>query len=78
MRVLSNKLLNNWLECCYAELFYFLYFRFTLELKENNQDKLRASVVLNDRLDYNDQMIYHMILAATVNLYAPNAIFYLI
>lgn len=36
---------------------------------ESNQDTLKAAVVLNDKLDYNEQMIYHIILSATVSEY---------
>lgn len=42
--------------------------RFSIELLENNQDKLRAAVVLRDKLDYNDKMIYHLQLTATVRV----------
>lgn len=40
--------------------------RFSIEMIENNQDKLRAAVVLRDQLDYNEKMIYHLMLTATV------------
>lgn len=42
-------------------------YRFSIEVMESNQDELRAAVVLRDKLDYNEQMIYHIILSATVS-----------
>lgn len=34
---------------------------------ESNQDRLKAAVILKEKLDYNEQMIYHLVLAATVS-----------
>lgn len=47
--------------------FYFPRFRFAIEVLESNQDRLKALVVLKDKLDYNEQMIYHLVLAVTVS-----------
>lgn len=51
--------------------------RFSIELVENNQDKLRAVVVLRDKLDYNEKMIYHLMLTATVSTYGICWLFHL-
>lgn len=39
--------------------------KFILKITESRQDLLRGSVILNDRLDYNKQMIYHFQIKAS-------------
>lgn len=39
--------------------------RFRLAITQSDQNQLKASLVLNDKLDYNDKMIYHIQLNAT-------------
>ena len=39
--------------------------RFKLEIQQQDQNTLRASLVLNGQLNYNEQMIYHLQLNAT-------------
>lgn len=49
--------------------FYLLLLhRFAIELIENNQDRLKAVVILKEKLDYNEQMIYHLVLSVTVSI----------
>lgn len=42
--------------------------RFAIELIESNQDRLKAAIILKEKLDYNEQMIHHLILTATVSI----------
>lgn len=42
--------------------------RFAIELIESNQDRLKAAIILKEKLDYNEQMIYHLLLTATVSI----------
>lgn len=37
-----------------------------MKILESNQDKLSAAVVLDDKLDYNERMIYQILLTASV------------
>lgn len=43
-------------------------YRFAIELIESNQDRLKAAIILKEKLDYNEQMIYHLLLTATVSI----------
>lgn len=42
--------------------------RFAIDLIESNQDRLRAAIILNEKLDYNEQMIYHLLLTVSVSI----------
>uniref|UniRef100_A0A336M3D8 CSON011390 protein n=1 Tax=Culicoides sonorensis TaxID=179676 RepID=A0A336M3D8_CULSO len=44
-------------------------FKFSVKILESNQDKLSAAVVLDDKLDYNERMIYQILLTATDGLF---------
>lgn len=48
--------------------------RFSIEVIKNNQYNLSAAVVLRDKLDYNEKMIYHMMLTATVCVFLSSAV----
>lgn len=43
-----------------------IVYRFSVKILESNQDKLSAAVVLDDKLDYNERMIYQILLTASV------------
>lgn len=47
-------------------------YRFAIELIESNQERVKAAIILKEKLDYNDQMIYHLILTATVSIKPSN------
>lgn len=52
-----------------AEMFATISFcRFAIELIESNQDRLKAAIILKEKLDYNEQMIYHVLLTASVSI----------
>lgn len=36
-------------------------------MSESNQDRLKAVIVVKEKLDYNEQMIYHLMLSVTVS-----------
>lgn len=60
----------NWImSFVWCEFSIFHTHRFSIELIESNQDRLKAAVILMEKLDYNEQMIYHLVLAATVSFY---------
>jgi hypothetical protein len=44
-----------------------LHIRFSLKSLESNQDTLRAAVILKDKLDFNERMIYQLLLLASVS-----------
>uniref|UniRef100_A0A182PS26 Cadherin domain-containing protein n=1 Tax=Anopheles epiroticus TaxID=199890 RepID=A0A182PS26_9DIPT len=47
--------------------------KFTIEVTESQQDRLTAAVVLRQPLDYNDRMIYQVLLDASDGLYNASA-----
>lgn len=47
-------------------------YRFAIELIESNQERVKAAIILKEKLDYNEQMIYHLILTATVSIESGN------
>lgn len=49
-----------------------LQFRFWLKVQSSDQNTLKASLVLNDTLDYNDKMSYHMRLKATDSVHTQS------
>lgn len=61
-KALSHNIRSNEFQLKFSRIY-----RFSIEVMESNQDELRAAVVLRDKLDYNEQMIYHIILSATVS-----------
>lgn len=52
-----------------AELLQLLCPRFKVVVLRSDQNDLKASLVLNGKLDYNDRMIYHIQLRATDSLH---------
>lgn len=68
MCLLSCEILNNVVPFDVNFSIFFTH-RFSIELMESNQDRLKAAVILMEKLDYNEQMIYHLVLAATVSFY---------
>uniref|UniRef100_A0A8D8JF25 Cadherin-87A n=1 Tax=Culex pipiens TaxID=7175 RepID=A0A8D8JF25_CULPI len=47
--------------------------KFSIEITESAQDRLTAAVVLNGRLDYNERMIYQILLDATDGMFNATA-----
>ncbi|XP_052863844.1 cadherin-87A [Anopheles cruzii] len=47
--------------------------KFSVEVTESQQDRLTAAVVLKEKLDYNDRMIYQILLDASDGLYNASA-----
>lgn len=47
--------------------------KFAIETLESGQDRLTASVVLKGRLDYNERMIYQILLEATDGMFNATA-----
>lgn len=47
--------------------------KFSIEITKSAQDRLTAAVVLNGRLDYNERMIYQILLDATDGMFNATA-----